>query len=258
LLPGPPAADEQATAVDPAAPAVDAVPASLITDFTPSLIERIETPIEPPSVSVVPPLDARPDPTAVAAVETPVAVSPPALIAKVDVASAGDRSDQVLSYALLLAGVLGIGTLYVWLRREAQLRLNARFAEQMALLPIVEPPAEMENEVDNYFAELVGNEIEIIEEPLVLPDQLDLHGKAVGQQRLIIHPAQPLAGPHFTSTPAPVREAVSSSAGGKIPSSTREVSPRPTQPVASASSGIECEAGLLERVLMRMQHEGRR
>jgi hypothetical protein len=250
-------ADVDATIDEPAAPLAETVPASLITDIAPPLSERIETPVFTPDVDVISTDEAKSAVVDIVPPESKIASSQTGTVAALDAPPSIELADRVVSYVLLLAGIIGISTLYVWLRREAQLRRNARFAEQMAMLPFIEPPAAIE--VDNFFADLVGNQIEIIEEPLVLPDQLDLHGKAVGQQRLIIHPAQPLAGPHFTSTPAPVRETVTAAVGSATPSSAMtEPPPRPTRPTTSADSGFECEAGLLERVLMRMQNEGRR
>jgi hypothetical protein len=155
---------------------------------------------------------------------------------------------------LLLTGVVGIATLYFWLRREAQVRLNARFAEQMALLPVVEPLTV--SHLDNFFADLVANQLEIVEEPLELPEHLDLHGKAIGQQRLIIHPAQPLAGPHFMSNPEPGPETVSASINS--PSPAGQALSRSRRAASPVSAGPADEPGLLERVLVRMQREGRR
>lgn len=253
--------DASHASVEPVAPLADAVTTSLITDFTPATLGETELVEEQPAVAATPePVPLAQDLPALAAETTAVAPQPePENATAVATPTASiEPADQIVSYILLLAGVVGIGTLYFWLRREAQLRLNARFAEQLALLPSVDPPAV--SELDNFFADLVANQLEIVEEPLDLPQQLDLHGRAIGQQRLIIHPAQPLAGPHFTSSPSPVREAATASVSSPISSPPPPIPTfsRPMQAASPVDTGAGDEPGLLERVLVRMLQEGRR
>ncbi len=114
--------------------------------------------------------------------------------------------------------------------------------------PSTAPSAEVPSPIDPLQA-IVRGELAIEEEPVVIPAQISLHGEATGQKRLIIHPPQPLAGPHFAAAPS----AVTASARTQAMPQPRKAAPAPRGPVRSQKD----TEGLLDRVLLAMQREGR-
>lgn len=193
-------------------------------------------------------------------------------------AIAVDPDAEVRNLVILIAlGTLGVGIALLWVASERRLKsvaapepveLKPAVVAEPAPLPpqvveqatateqprIVEAPKPVERpkvvEKDD-LGELIRGELPVQDEPVVLPSRVALHGKAVGQKRLVIHPPQSLAGPHF----------------GEAARSAEKVSTaRETTPVSSAPAGVTSSApvrpakeieGLLDRVLLAMQREGR-
>jgi hypothetical protein len=175
-----------------------------------------------------------------------------------------DSNAQLRNLVILVAlGTLGIGIALLWVASERRLE-NVAAPEPVELEPVTlpEPAASLstagEQSSDSLqtmatdsddLGELIRGELPVQDEPVVLPARVALHGKAVGQKRLVIHPAQGLAGPHF-SEPAKAPE--------KVPA-TRHTTPVSRTPAApSAVRGQNEPEGLLDRVLLAMQREGRR
>ncbi|QDT56639.1 hypothetical protein Pan44_46960 [Caulifigura coniformis] len=154
---------------------------------------------------------------------------------------------------LLALGTLGLGVTLLWLTSERRLRTAAAREPVpviVSTLPELDEP--VVEEVDR-LEELLHGGVSIEDEPVVLPSRISLHGEAVGQKRLIVHPPQALAGPHFGAA---------STAAAKVESKAepapRETAPVTSRPPASPIRSAKDTEGLLDRVLLAMQREERR
>jgi hypothetical protein len=184
--------------------------------------------------------------------------------------AAFDPDAEVRNLVVLIAlGTLGIGIALLWMASERRLK-GVAAPEPVDLKPVpwpqsppeepttveqlkvVEQPKQSERPpvVENDdLAQLIRGELPVLDEPVVLPARVALHGKAVGQKRLVIHPPQSLAGPHFGAA-APVEEKVAAARDSKPVASA-------AAPSSTARSSKDAE-GLLDRVLLAMQREGRK
>ena len=146
-------------------------------------------------------------------------------------------------------GTLGLGIALLWLASERRFKSVERPA------PIPVPFAE-QSPVDtpDELAQLIRGELEIEDEPVVLPSRIALHGQAVGQKRLIVHPPEALAGPHFASSPAATEKARVTQSAIEDGPVRRDSETSVKTPVRSARD----TEGLLDRVLLAMQREGRK
>jgi len=150
---------------------------------------------------------------------------------------------------LLALGTLGLGVTLLWLASERRLR-TAAAPEPVPVATLPEPDEPVAEGLDS-LQELLRAGASVEDEPVVLPSRISLHGEAVGQKRLIIHPPQALAGPHFGAASTVAAKAESKSAARESePVSSRA----PASPVRSAKD----TEGLLDRVLLAMQREERR
>lgn len=161
----------------------------------------------------------------------------------------------VFSAVMLFVGLAGLGVAIAWVTPQRQ-QLLSRIRNRLLKSARSSQGAAVEA-LSDPFMELVNDRIPIDEEPVIFPDRLELHGTAVGQTRLIIHPAQPLAGPHFAQSAAAARETAHvHEAHLREPKFAESVSrSRPESPSRAAAAN---DGGLLERVLLAMQREGRR
>jgi hypothetical protein len=196
------------------------------------------------------------------------AAAPPAL------RTAGVGADLRLLVGLGILGCTGLGA-WLWrqvLRTPVETRLQQYrppVAPATTTAPATSPPA-VSKEVAA-LEDLVSDRLDLTEEALSLPEHIGLHGRAVGQYRQIFHPAHPLPGPHFTA-PArsePTRESVfagrqessvNGPAASSLPTYRLDPGPRPGGSRGSTPAPLADDAagGLLERVLLAMQREGRR
>lgn len=252
--------DQTATAAD----SVDKTGPNAIAKQTSLKTSRIGSPeLSPPELSA--PFDSAPE----AMAPEPPLVNPRRLKSKsqtlapeftpnleLEAVDTGESSllGQATRSLLVLAALAGLGVLITWLRREAR-RRQKQPAQTKTVIPAAaeHPPLAP---VDSFLADLVHDRLEIVEEQPVLPDRLDLHGKSVGHLRLVIHPAQPLAGPHFAAAPAEVPKPVLSAiaASGEPESHGADPAP-PRRPRHTVENH---DGGLLERVLLAMHREERR
>jgi hypothetical protein len=149
--------------------------------------------------------------------------------------------------ACLVLGFAGIALMTSWVVMYSRLRASRAAQQAAATVPF-----------GQVISDLVHNRLPIDEEPVELPARRPLHGRAVGESRLVLDAPQPLAGPHFSATsrsrsaepvakqaPEIPRESIGEG-GGKAPEA-------PSRRVAGSTDG-----GLLERVLLAMDREGRR
>jgi hypothetical protein len=159
-----------------------------------------------------------------------------------------DGDSQIRNLVIFVAlGTLGLGVAMLWLASERRLRATAAPAP----VPLTPLPIDAEISADDELGELIRGELPVEDEPVVLPSRIALHGEPVGQKRLVVHPPQALAGPHFGSPASTPEKAAAAS-------ESRPASP-PVRPGSSSSirSAKDTE-GLLDRVLLAMQREGRR
>ncbi|MBX3443620.1 MAG: hypothetical protein KF774_14530 [Planctomyces sp.] len=184
--------------------------------------------------------------------ETAVAGGLDALRLDVAAGAAVESTSVMSAFAMLMAGSLGMAIAGVWLVSLVRLRVPRRAAGKPAEdRDIVAETAAADAEA---FEDLVDNRLPIIEEPLQLPERLQFYGKAVGQARLIVHAAQPLAGPHFAA-PKAAEAPLAVVATAETPVASADANER--QPVTGVTPRSKNE-GLLERVLIAMDREGRR
>ncbi|HVJ67268.1 MAG TPA: hypothetical protein VM510_04750 [Caulifigura sp.] len=158
---------------------------------------------------------------------------------------------SIRSLVILLAlGTLGLGIGLLWFASERRLRT---FPQPVPVpVPTVDV-AETDRDSMAEFSQLVRGELEVEDEPVVLPAKISLHGQAVGQKRLIIHPPESLAGPHFTKAAAS-RDAETATTSRQIPVTAGSSADVVQTPVRSRKD----TEGLLDRVLLAMQREGRK
>ncbi len=254
--PGPP--------VYAALPALEAAPLPMIE---PVAID--EAPGANPLVAAAPPALVRPEPVSIQTDNAPPAAArierasaqvsagrPERLLAQraefaqrasrpPDSATPTDTSVRTL-VVLLALGTLGLGVALLWLASERRLRSASRPEPLHCPAP---QPAAVEEPADD-LSQLIRDELAIEDEPVVLPSRIALHGQAVGQKRLIVHPPQPLAGPHFAAQ----QPATVTASAGKVSQSSPPAATPVNRPVQSPKD----TEGLLDRVLLAMQREGRK
>jgi len=160
-------------------------------------------------------------------------------------ATAEEGSPVRTMVVLLALGTLGLGVALLWLASEKRVR-GVWAPEPVEMPPPADAPAE---EVEDELGQLIRGDLPVEDEPVVLPSRIALHGQAVGQKRLILHPPQSLAGPHFAMPPG------SSAPAEKVAAAGPPVRPDPASSPIRSPRDTE---GLLDRVLLAMQREGRR
>lgn len=130
-------------------------------------------------------------------------VDQPALPAKTNLAQAEKNSQsQLISIVLGLAGIAGACLIFsiLWSRRERhQLRrekasvTNEKHSDKENHLGVQETRSDD-------LTQIIDPATPLIEEDVLLPEQIIIHGEPVGHQRIIVHPREKtLRGPHFNS-----------------------------------------------------------
>lgn len=108
-----------------------------------------------------------------------------------------------------MVGLLGLCCFTVAILTSRYERKKKRRSEAVAQRPVAATGSELSGDVHSAHpvAQILSRSIPLIVEDVVLPSHLSMHGRPVGQHRIILHERQPqLNGPHFLSrSPQPRR-----------------------------------------------------